>query len=104
MIDIKAQYIIADVDEAEYPDHEEPGEHVSFDNKSTTWFTQLSFRPSLVESEFVRYLEFVARYSSLLTPEDAEWHVDQTQWDVRYQLMAGLAHINQIQLSNQQWL
>ncbi len=82
VLDIKAQYSVTDVEEAEFPEPDEPGEFHTFDNKSTTWFAQLSLRPAFVENKFIQNLEIAGRYSSLRTPEGAPWEVDQKQWEV----------------------
>ena len=82
VLDIKAQYSVADVEKAEYPEPEEPGEFHTFDNSSTTWFAQLSLRPAFVENKFIQNLEIAGRYSSLRTPEGAPWEVDQKQWEI----------------------
>jgi len=82
VLDLKGQYSAVNVDDANYPDHENPGELVTFDNSSSTWFAQLSIRPALLENKFVRNLELAARYSALKTPEGSEWEVDQTQLEL----------------------
>ncbi len=82
VLDLKGQYVGVQVDDANYPDHDNPDEFVTFDNSSTAWFAQASLRPALVENKFFRNLEFVGRYSQLKTPEGAEWHTDQTQLDL----------------------
>lgn len=82
VLDLKGQYVGVQVDDANYPDHENPDEFVTFDNSSTAWFAQASLRPALVENKFFRNLEFVGRYSQLKTPEGAEWYTDQTQLDL----------------------
>ncbi len=82
VLDLKAQYAGVNVDDAKFPDHENPDDFVTFDNTSTTWFAQLALRPALVENEFVRNLEFAGRYSALTTPEGSEWEVDDSQIDI----------------------
>lgn len=82
VLDLKAQYSAVNVDDANYPLHENPDDLVTFDNSSTAWFTQLSLRPALIENKFVRNLEFAGRYSALKTPVGSEWEVDQTQFDL----------------------
>lgn len=82
VLDLKAQYSAVNVDDANYPFHENPDDLVTFDNNSDTWFTQLSLRPALVENEFIRNVEFAGRYSALKTPVGSEWEVDQTQIDL----------------------
>jgi len=82
VIDLKAQYTGVNIDDAVYPDHENPDDFIMFDNSSTTWFAQLSLRPALLENKFLRNLELAARFSSLKTPEGAGWEVDNTQFDI----------------------
>ena len=82
VLDIKAQYSVSEVDEAEYPEEEDPNEFHTFDNNSTTWFAQLSLRPAFVASKFFQNLEIAGRYSTLTTPKGAPWEVDQKQWDI----------------------
>lgn len=82
VIDLKAQYTAVDVDDANFPSHENPDDLITFDNKSTTWFAQLSLRPALMENKFVRNLELAGRYSTLKTPEGSEWEADNNQIDI----------------------
>lgn len=82
VIDVKGQWSGTFVDEANYPDHENPDDFITFENSSTAWFAQLSIRPALVENKFIRNLEFAGRYSELNTPEGSEWEVDETQIEI----------------------
>ena len=82
VIDIKGQYAVAQVDDAEYPEPENPTETHTFDNKSTAWFAQLSIRPAFVDSKLIKNLELAGRYSSFKTPEGAPWEVDQSQFEI----------------------
>ena len=82
VLDVKAQYAMSSVDDAEYPVPENTNESYTFDNKSTAWFAQLSLRPAFVENKFFQNVEIAGRYSVLKTPEDAHWAVDQKQWEI----------------------
>lgn len=82
VLDIKAQYTATNVEDAEYPEPDEPGETHTFDNSSTTWFAQLSLRPAFVENSFFQNLEVAGRFSQIKTPEGAPWEVDQDQWEI----------------------
>jgi hypothetical protein len=82
VLDVKAQYSGVNVDDANYPDHENPGDRVTFDNTSTTWFAQVSLRPALVENKIFRNLELVGRYSELKTPVGSEWETNRTAFDI----------------------
>ena len=82
IIDIKSQYNYSKVDDATYFKLEE-GETVptayNFDNNSNAYFAQLSYRPTMSGSDFVKNLEFVTRYSFLNTPDNSEWVEESTQ-------------------------
>ena len=81
-IDIKGQYNNSDIDDATYTEVHEDGdeEEYTFDNKSNSFYTQLSYRPTMAGSDFLKKLEFVGRYSTLNTPEGAEWEEQSKQY------------------------
>lgn len=81
-IDIKGQYNNSDVDDATYIETHEDGdeEEYTFDNKSNSFYTQLSYRPTMASSDFLKKLELVGRYSNLNTPEGAEWEEQSDQY------------------------
>uniref|UniRef100_UPI00404A3E72 hypothetical protein n=1 Tax=Flavobacterium sp. TaxID=239 RepID=UPI00404A3E72 len=81
-IDIKGQYNNSRVDKATYIELDEFGnpEEYSFDNKSNSFYTQLSYRPTMASSDFLKKLEFVGRYSNLNTPLGAEWEEKSVQY------------------------
>jgi hypothetical protein len=81
-IDIKGQYNNSDIDDATYTEVHEDGdeEEYTFDNKSNSLYTQLSYRPTMASSDFMKKLEFVVRYSNLNTPEGAEWEEQSDQY------------------------
>jgi hypothetical protein len=80
VIDIKGQYNYSAIDDASYavPD-DTTGLFYDFNNISNSSYIQLSIRPSLVESKFIRKLELVGRYSTLQTPEGSLWEKNPTQ-------------------------
>lgn len=82
IIDIKAQFNSSKVDKAEYFELE-PGDTIptayTFDNSSNGYYVQLSYRPSMLDSEFFRNLELIGRYSTLNTPEESEWEEETSQ-------------------------
>jgi hypothetical protein len=81
-IDIKAQYNSSNVDTATFIEMHEDGdeEEYSFDNQSNSFYGQLSYRPTMAESDFMKKLEFVGRYSNFNAPEGAEWEEKSTQY------------------------
>ena len=69
---VYAEWIWSDVDDVDY------GAGV-FDNKRQGGYVQLSYRPSLVENDFLSRLEAVARYGLLDMPSGAPVF-DQHRW------------------------
>jgi len=90
VIDIRAQYNQSLVDDANYfePDGLGGLEEYTFNNKSDSFYAQLSYKPTTSSSNFIKNLEFVGRYSELNTPEGAEWesNVKQTTFGLNYWL------------------
>ncbi|SNR69035.1 hypothetical protein [Lutibacter flavus] len=90
IIDIKAQYNTSVTDDANYIEVHEDGdeEEYTFENSSDSFYAQLSFKPTMSASNFLKNIELVGRYSELNTPEGAEWesNVNQTAFGVNYWL------------------
>jgi len=85
IIDIKGQYNISNISDATYfethPGDSIPEEY-TFNNSSTAYYGQLSYRPSMLENKFFKNVEIVGRYSVIQTPEGAEWEQEATQLTV----------------------
>jgi hypothetical protein len=80
VIDLKAQYNYSQIDDANYlVPGDTTGLLYGFDNVSSSYYAQISIRPSMLGSEFLRKLELVGRYSSLSTAEGAVWEQNPTQ-------------------------
>lgn len=81
IIDLKGQYNNSNIDNATYLEIED-GEEVAytFENKSNSMYTQFSYRPTMANSDFVKKLELVGRYSNYNTPEDSEWEQQAKQY------------------------
>ncbi|GMN11082.1 hypothetical protein MTsPCn9_22130 [Croceitalea sp. MTPC9] len=81
VVDVKAQYNNSNVDTATYFELEDDIlEEYSFDNQSNSFYGQLSYRPTMASSDFVKKLEFVGRYSDFNAPEGAEWEEKSVQY------------------------
>ncbi|EAR16180.1 porin family protein [Robiginitalea biformata] len=82
IVDVKAQYNSSNVDTATFIEMHEDGdlEEYSFDNQSNSFYAQLSYRPTMASSDFVKKLELVGRYSDFNAPEGAEWEEKSTQY------------------------
>lgn len=80
-IDIKAQYNSSNIDTATYVELEDdiPVEY-TFDNQSNSFYGQLSYRPTMADSDFLKKLELVGRYSDFNAPEGALWEEKSTQY------------------------
>lgn len=79
MVDVKSQYNNSKIDNATYFDPAD-GDTYTFNNKSNSFYTQLSYRPTMSDSDFIKKLEFVGRYSSFNAPVGAEWAGEAEQY------------------------
>lgn len=81
-IDIKGQYNNSNIDDANFIETHEDGdeEEYTFDNKSNSFYAQLSYRPTMASSDFLKKIELIGRYSNLNTPEGAEWEEESDQY------------------------
>ncbi|WP_445750063.1 hypothetical protein [Polaribacter sp.] len=81
-IDIKGQYNNSDISDATYTELDQNNvlQSYTFDNKSNSFYTQLSYRPTMASSDFLKKLELVVRYSDLNTPEAAKWEEQSKQY------------------------
>ncbi len=90
ILDLKGQYNNSKVDDAFYTEMHEDGdqEEYTFKNKSNSFYTQLSYRPTMSDSDFMKKIEFVGRYSNFNAPEGAEWEEqsDQYAFSINYWL------------------
>ncbi|MFY0654353.1 MAG: hypothetical protein JXQ96_20115 [Cyclobacteriaceae bacterium] len=80
IIDLKGQLNFINVDDYAYEVEEDGETEVhNFENKSKSAFFQFGYRPTFGESQFVKNLELVGRYSTLNTPEEAPWESESKQ-------------------------
>lgn len=81
IVDIKTQYNNSEVDDTYYTEILPTGEEeYTFDNNSDSFYTQLSFRPTMAENDIVKNFELVGRYSNFNSPEGAEWEEKSEQF------------------------
>ena len=81
VIDFKAQYNAENVSDAYYTNFEDSSKY-TFNNNSSSYYVQLSYRPVNLGSLFLNSLELVGRYSALSFPDGALWTADQTQFAI----------------------
>jgi hypothetical protein len=79
MVDVKSQYNNSSIDSATYFDPAD-GDTYTFDNDSNSFYAQLSYRPTMSQSDFIKKLEFVGRFSNFNAPEGAEWEGEAEQY------------------------
>lgn len=81
-IDVKGQYNNSNIDDAAFIETHEDGdeEEYTFDNKSNSFYAQLSYRPTMANSDFLKKLEVVGRFSNFNAPEGAEWEEQSEQY------------------------
>lgn len=89
-IDLKGQWNHVKLDNASYKDQMDTTGQTfySFDNVSTAYYAQLSYRPTLLKDTFLKNMELVVRYSNITLPEGALWEEEekQTTFGINYWL------------------
>jgi hypothetical protein len=72
LVNIKGQYNYTFVNDQNYIN---PGDSsvYTFDNKTTSWFAQVSLRPTGASAAFVKNLELAFRDGKYITPEKSLW-------------------------------
>lgn len=79
LFDIKGQYQSQNVDKANYANVQDVT-LPDFDNVTSAYYFQLAYKlPNIENSGFFNKLEFVARYASLNSPDNAVWGSDQNR-------------------------
>ncbi len=79
VIDIKAQFNATRVDKATYFNKEDSSNY-TFNNNSSAYYAQLSYRPINFGADIFNSLEIVGRYSALSFPTESLWASDQSQY------------------------
>ena len=76
-INFRGQYTSMTVDQAKYyaaPDSSGNAvELPAFDNTTSSYFAQVTFRPSMVANKFLKRTELMFRYADVKAPKDAVW-------------------------------
>lgn len=83
-VDVKAQYNNSKIDNITYTVEEHDGEFedLIFNNESKSYYGQLSYRPTMSETNFIKNLEFVGRFSKLETPEGSGFETNQEEFSM----------------------
>ncbi len=79
IVDIKAQYSLTKVDRDVYTVGPET---FRFNNESSAYFVQATFKPAFVSNRFFQKLEFAGRYSAMSLAPDAPWGKEKNQWAI----------------------
>ena len=74
LFDVKAQYNKVQVDKADYVDPADPtgSTTYTFNNNRNSFFTQAAYRPTMLQSKFLKKIELVFRYAGFNPPADAK--------------------------------
>ncbi|MDQ6814347.1 MAG: hypothetical protein M3040_11460 [Bacteroidota bacterium] len=76
LVNVKAQYNIADISNANYVSPVDATQTYTFKNHITTGFAQCALRPTGANS-FLKDVELAGRYTSYNTPSNSTWGSDQ---------------------------
>lgn len=79
VIDIKAQFNSVQVDNATYFNIKDSSNY-TFNNNSSAYYAQLSYRPINFGPDLFNSLEFVGRFSALSFPRESLWASNQSQY------------------------
>lgn len=81
IIDIKAQYNSSTISNAFYFNPEDTSRY-TFENKNTSYYAQLAYRPAMAANKFLKNLEVAGRYSVYNTPMESLWYSTQSQKEI----------------------
>ncbi len=80
VLDIKAQYNHSKVGNAYYSNPEDTlSSPYTFNNLSSAYYAQISYRPSMSGNPFLKNVEFVNRYSRLQNPTGSLWEGKESE-------------------------
>ncbi len=83
LIDIKSQYNNSNVSDATYLNPDTSGmikaARYTFKNNSNAFYLQVAYRPTLINNNILKNIEFVGRYSNYNTPLGSLWYSQQSQ-------------------------
>jgi hypothetical protein len=72
LVNIKGQYNYTFVNNQNYVNPADSSVY-TFDNKTTSYFAQISLRPTGAKAAFIKNLELAFRYGRFVTPENSLW-------------------------------
>jgi hypothetical protein len=72
LVNIKGQYNYTFVNNQNYINPNDSSVY-TFDNKTTSYFAQISLRPTGAKAAFIKNLELAFRYGRFVTPENSLW-------------------------------
>jgi hypothetical protein len=81
LVNFKGQYNYTFVNSQNYVNPSDSSLY-TFDNKTTSSFAQISFRPTGAGNDFVKNLELAFRYGKFTTPENSLWGQKSTTIDL----------------------
>ena len=81
LVNFKGQYNYTFVNSQNYVNPTDSSLY-TFDNKTTSAFAQISFRPTGADNDFIKNLELAFRYGKYTTPENSLWGQKSTIIDV----------------------
>jgi hypothetical protein len=81
LVNFKGQYNNTFVNSQNYVNPSDSSLY-TFDNKTTSWFAQISARPTGADNNFLKNLELAFRYGNYTTPENSFWGQKSNIFDV----------------------
>ena len=81
IIDLKGQYNFSTISNAWYFNPEDTSRY-TFENKNTSYYVQLAYRPAMVSNKFIKKSEIAGRYTVYNTPKESLWNSNQLQKEI----------------------
>ncbi len=82
LLNIKAQYNVVNINKQSFISPADSTQTYSFDNKTTSTYSQISIRPTLAKNAVVKNFEVAFRYADFTTPRTSVFGERSTQFDV----------------------
>ena len=81
-INIKGQYNISNINKQTYSSPDSSLPKYSFENNASSYFAQLSLRPSKSKNKILRNFELAGRYVNYTTPKQSLWGQNYSEMDI----------------------
>jgi hypothetical protein len=79
LVNVKGQYTLINIDHQDYTNPNDTTQTYTFNDKTTTYFAQMSLRPTTSTNDILKNLEVAFRYANYSTPANSLWGQNSNQ-------------------------